>query len=574
MKKASVLIILIIITLLSMPIVYSAPPTGTDSFSSISNQSIINPVGDYDYARKPKLCNISDVWIMTYQIDQMHGVQSGSKTHIRFSDDYGASWTADDVYLNGTAVPGFPIGRGDADFDTGNDFVPVATDYLYCPNGDYLIQIVWKNLSDSFQLSTTQRRCNDDLGFNWVKEGELSLSGSPYSLTYLATTHGFLRYGNTIYMAPWYRPNGVSDSTANGTLFKSTDNGTTWEYITNIKNTDTSEIALGYTDFLHNVTFTSVLQGYGYTDTYQCFSFDLGEDWTSAELISDEYGLLIGNPTIYNYSDEPNRLYLFSRLGPAGSEKTTVLYTDNKGANWLGQFEPDSTTYYDSGYADMLKRSDDIFYMLSYGSSDGGNSADIMEFIFRIDRGFKPSPYNGSVDVISKTISTQVHDPDGDSMTVYFYDASDDSLIGTDTGVSNGSIASVEWSSLVSDTQYSWYAIANDSTEETQSPIWSFETGDVDDIELISIDGNSNMSVIYNSTPTINFSVVANAVQYHLEIDNNADFSSPEINYTDINEINYPLNCNINSTRVSFILPSSLSSYQKYYMRVRPLVRN
>jgi len=88
-------------------------------------------------------------------------------------------------------------------------------------------------------------------------------------------------------------------------------------------------------------------------------------------------------------------------------------------------------------------------------------------------------------------------------------------------------------------------------------------------IEFISIQGKTNQSIIYSSTPTINWTIVSNASLYWLQIDNNQDFSSPEANYTNINQWNYPVACDINATRVSFTLPSPLTEYNKYYMRVR-----
>jgi len=90
-----------------------------------------------------------------------------------------------------------------------------------------------------------------------------------------------------------------------------------------------------------------------------------------------------------------------------------------------------------------------------------------------------------------------------------------------------------------------------------------------DDITFLSINGQGNESVNQNSTLTINWTIIENTSQYHLEIDNNSDFSSPEFNYTDINEANYPTNFYINETRVSFIAPSSLENYSYYYYRVR-----
>jgi len=75
----------------------------------------------------------------------------------------------------------------------------------------------------------------------------------------------------------------------------------------------------------------------------------------------------------------------------------------------------------------------------------------------------------------SVTLKVDVSDPDGDWMDVYFYDAGDDSLIGTAIGIPDGGTAQVGWSGLTDDTTYNWYAIANDSIKESESSdTWSF----------------------------------------------------------------------------------------------------
>ena len=75
------------------------------------------------------------------------------------------------------------------------------------------------------------------------------------------------------------------------------------------------------------------------------------------------------------------------------------------------------------------------------------------------------------------TLKVRVTDDDGDSMDVSFYDASDDSQIGsTQTGITSGNTASVTWSGLNSGTTHSWYAIANDGIAQTKSDTWSFKT--------------------------------------------------------------------------------------------------
>lgn len=75
------------------------------------------------------------------------------------------------------------------------------------------------------------------------------------------------------------------------------------------------------------------------------------------------------------------------------------------------------------------------------------------------------------------TLKVSVSDPDGDDMDVSFYDASDDSKIGsTQLKVEDGSTAEVTWTGLNEDTTYSWYAVADDTIKETNSDTWTFTT--------------------------------------------------------------------------------------------------
>jgi len=89
-----------------------------------------------------------------------------------------------------------------------------------------------------------------------------------------------------------------------------------------------------------------------------------------------------------------------------------------------------------------------------------------------------PFPANNATGVsIPVTLSVTASDPDGDTMTVTFYNASDDSAIDTDTDVASGSKAEVVWSGLDLNTEYSWYVIANDGElDSLQSDTWSFTT--------------------------------------------------------------------------------------------------
>ncbi len=90
-----------------------------------------------------------------------------------------------------------------------------------------------------------------------------------------------------------------------------------------------------------------------------------------------------------------------------------------------------------------------------------------------------PSPADGATGVEpSPALAVNVSDPNGDSMDVTFYNASDGSLIGTATNVPNGT-ASVVWSEASAyDTTYTWYANVTDGTYTNQSAEWRFTTRD------------------------------------------------------------------------------------------------
>jgi len=120
-------------------------------------------------------------------------------------------------------------------------------------------------------------------------------------------------------------------------------------------------------------------------------------------------------------------------------------------------------------------------------ASDGNsqNQSDIWNFTtgpmpnIKPNKPTDPSPENGAVDVgLSPTLSVKVSDPNGDDMTVYFYDAIKYSLIGAPVGgVKSGDFASVVWDEVDYGTLYKWYAVAYDGEYYSEpSPTWSFTT--------------------------------------------------------------------------------------------------
>ena len=97
-----------------------------------------------------------------------------------------------------------------------------------------------------------------------------------------------------------------------------------------------------------------------------------------------------------------------------------------------------------------------------------------------------PSIPDGSAGVsLSPTLSVTVSDPDGQPLDVYFYDEYGNQ-IGAEVGVSSGESASITWSGLSSDTQYSWYVTVFDGMETTTSETWSFTTAEAPAVPVVN----------------------------------------------------------------------------------------
>ncbi len=90
-----------------------------------------------------------------------------------------------------------------------------------------------------------------------------------------------------------------------------------------------------------------------------------------------------------------------------------------------------------------------------------------------------PFPANGTRDVVlSPSLSVDIVHDGGIATDVSFFNASDDSFIGSDNSVANDTTASVTWSGLDHGRWYSWYAEVSDGTFIVRSPVFTFRTND------------------------------------------------------------------------------------------------
>jgi len=120
-----------------------------------------------------------------------------------------------------------------------------------------------------------------------------------------------------------------------------------------------------------------------------------------------------------------------------------------------------------------------------------------------------PDPPNRSVGItVPVTLYVDVYDETGYTVDVYFYDASDDTLIGVDYNVPcDWSTASVIWNDPIMGEIYSWYAIVKDSQFENKSETWIFATGP-NQAPIISNEYPLNNSLQINIQPLCHVDVL------------------------------------------------------------------
>jgi flagellin-like protein len=155
---------------------------------------------------------------------------------------------------------------------------------------------------------------------------------------------------------------------------------------------------------------------------------------------------------------------------------------------------------------------------------------------------------------LNPTLQVRVTDPDGNSMHVSFYNASDDNHIGTDYNVVNGGIASVVWSGLGFNS-YLWYVNVTDGMDITQSNNWSFNIVDLEppSITIIDPDGGEKWEV--NETRQLNWTTkkgdeIITGIDLEYSTDNGDSWSTIVLGTPDDGQYDWNIP-NIHSTNCS-----------------------
>jgi len=113
---------------------------------------------------------------------------------------------------------------------------------------------------------------------------------------------------------------------------------------------------------------------------------------------------------------------------------------------------------------------------------------------------------NGGTPELNPSLQVYVADPDGDTLDVSFYNATDNSLIGTALNVISGTNASTSWGGLMWGVHYLWYVTVSDGINTTKSMNWTFTPDRAPDLPInpypafdVTKIGNSTMLTVFVS---------------------------------------------------------------------------
>jgi hypothetical protein len=304
-----------------------------------------------------------------------------STFHIRFSDDYGATWSDRDKYLDGSSITGFPFGSP-PDY-TGNQHVNEP--WLYkAPNGNLILHL-WRTEVPSDSTNTTYQSVSTDGGLTWSTATAISLSGHSNTLVFATDDH--FVYDGVIYAAA----RDFSDTSHYHMIFiKSTDNGATWQWVSNMESaaTDESTVEVGI-EYLGNNRIIAIYRTTAFTATCRSYSDDMGLTWSQIESITGNIPAS-GRHRIWTkthfeggaswWTDDDLVMIGFVNF-PGQGRKTAVWYSRDAGETWTNPRYLEESIYSDAGYADMIYNSTTGQYVLvSYIGPVGDADAVVKQY--------------------------------------------------------------------------------------------------------------------------------------------------------------------------------------------------
>ncbi len=370
--------------------------TFTPYITGISQATLVSGTtssGDW-HGRASVVTLPSGVVVLTYRSGTSHGINDG-ELHIKFSDDYGATWTAEDTKLGGGGVTGFPMyPTGGAPADDEGPGEP----WLYiAPNGNLILHM-W-NADYSVNCVGNWQSVSTDGGESWGATSQIDYSGIAGDNTIFTTCDHFVLNGVIYAGARKYTD--CTFAECYNLLMKSTDNGSTWEYVSDISSTTdstsgTNEVGLEY---LGDGNIIAVLRDNDNAKTFKTTSTDMGATWAALSDITSAVGIS-GRHRVYTLAHLKGEKYwwrdqtlimcgfeFISADPPSGlGRSSSVWISEDAGATWSGPYHCGVSQAHgsDAGYGDIFYDldNDELVHINYWGS--GSTAVDLYQYRIKL----------------------------------------------------------------------------------------------------------------------------------------------------------------------------------------------
>lgn len=338
------------------------------------NYTAINPSG---YSARKTIATASGRWFgraatkvingvvaMVYYESSAHVLNDG-ELHIRFSDDYGNTWSDEDKYIDGTSITGFPMNPPDcaAGQDAGEPWLYVA------PSGNLLLHM-WRVDYNVDNDGTYQSRSTDG-GLTWSTPAQIDFTGITDDTLVFATDDDFV-YDGVIYAAARVYQSAAT-SPGQAILIKSTNDGVAWEKVSVI--CDFSEAGgqgsqEAGIEYLGSNIIIAMIRDNAHVASYKRVSTDMGATWGSLINVTSTVGIA-GRQRVYtlahfmgesNWWTDTNLIMVGFEHQVSGStwgRRNCYWLSYDSGDNWSSPFYLDISAE-DGGYGD-------VFYYPGFG---------------------------------------------------------------------------------------------------------------------------------------------------------------------------------------------------------------
>lgn len=296
---------------------------------------------------------------------------STSELDQRFSQDNGATWTSLNTKIGGGAIGGMPLNpsTGNVSYGEGRP-IPM-------PNGD-IVCLMW-SVSGSSSSGTphgTWISRSTDGGESWGSTSQINFGGGLTQDKVFATDGWFVDEGTGDVYTGARVYNAIPTTDSYVILVKSTDDGATWSYVSDITSagSDTQEVGLERVGATNLIALVGSLNN---DETIKATSSDMGLHWSLTDVTATELGVSRRHNVytksrlqgLSNWWLDPKLIAVgFENQNPGSSQsrRNAVWLSDDSGANWKGPFYIDSTTE-DAGYGDVFYDSDnDEWVVITY----------------------------------------------------------------------------------------------------------------------------------------------------------------------------------------------------------------